>query len=117
MVFRTTNYWLRQPAHRLQAHLASELGMGLPLLPDAADPETTEVLPRVEPDLTDPATDPLQTPAIPPTPTAQAGRPELDHGGIGEHPDSPRSRRGPSDSPSPGPGRSLLLTGAIAWPS
>ncbi|MGQ0718320.1 MAG: hypothetical protein ACT4NP_13630 [Pseudonocardiales bacterium] len=111
MVFQKAHYWLRQPAHRLQAHLASELGVDLPPLPDAADPEATEVLPRVEPDLSEPPTYPLQTPAIPPTPTARAGRPELDHGGAGEHPDSLRPRRGPSDNPSPGPGRSLLLTG------
>lgn len=116
MVFQKAHYWLRQPGHRLQAHLASELDVDLPPLPDAADPEATEVLPRVEPDLSDPPTDLLQTPAIPPTPTAQAGRPELDHGGAGEHPERRRPRRGPSDNPSQDPGRSLLLTGAMTWP-
>ncbi len=115
VVFRKAHYWLRQPTHRVLAHLAGEWGVDLAPLPEVADPEATEVLPRVEPDLSDPPTDPLQTPAIPPTPTAQAGWPDRDHGGAeehpGEHPESPRPRRGPSEDPALGPGRSPLLAG------
>jgi hypothetical protein len=37
----------------------------------------------VEPDLRDPPTDSLQTPAIPSTPRFPAGWPELDHGWVG----------------------------------
>lgn len=116
MVFQKAHYWLRQPAPRLQAHLASELGVDLPPVPDAADPESTEVLPRVEPDLSDPPTDPLQTPAVSPTPRFQARRPELDHGGAGETPDTPRFRRVPPDNPAPAHdlGMSLLLTAQMA---
>ncbi|HSL06747.1 MAG TPA: hypothetical protein VK887_02095, partial [Pseudonocardiaceae bacterium] len=40
--------WLRQPTHRVRAHLASELGVDPPAPPpEAADPETTEILPQV----------------------------------------------------------------------
>ncbi|MGH3872719.1 MAG: hypothetical protein ACRDSR_14620 [Pseudonocardiaceae bacterium] len=59
----------------------------------------------------------LQTPVVSPTPRFQAGRPELDHGGAQETPERPLPRRGPSGDPLPGPGRSLLLTGAMTWPS
>ncbi|HKR51962.1 MAG TPA: hypothetical protein VJT72_20770 [Pseudonocardiaceae bacterium] len=68
MIYQKAHYWLRQPTHLLQAHLAGELGVNLPPLPDAADPEATAVLPVVADD--------------------------------------------PPIVPSPGPGRSLLLTGA-----
>ncbi|MGH3839178.1 MAG: hypothetical protein ACRDSF_26300 [Pseudonocardiaceae bacterium] len=51
-----------------------------------ADPDATEVLPRIEPDVGDLSTQPLQTPAVSPTPRFPAGRPDLDHGGAGEHP-------------------------------
>lgn len=78
------HYWLRQPTHRVQAHLASELGVNIQQLSDAADPEVTDVLRRIEPDVGDPPTQPLQTPAVPPTPRSPAGWPDLDHGGVGE---------------------------------
>ena len=67
-IYVEARYWLRQPTHRVHAHLTSELGVELAPVPGAGDPEATEVLPRVP-------------------------------------------RRGPSEDPSPGPGRSLLLTG------
>ncbi len=47
MVYRKGNYWLRQPTHLLQAHLASELGVDVPSAPGTTDPDATEVLPRV----------------------------------------------------------------------
>ena len=47
MVYVEARYWLRQPTHRVQAHLASELGMDPAPPPEAADPEATEMLPQV----------------------------------------------------------------------
>jgi hypothetical protein len=47
MVYVEARYWLRQPTHRVQAHLASELGVDPAPSPEAADPEATEMLPRV----------------------------------------------------------------------
>ncbi|MGH8574850.1 MAG: hypothetical protein ACREX8_20135 [Gammaproteobacteria bacterium] len=44
VVFLQAHYWLRQPAHRVQAHLASELGVDVAPPPGAGDPEATEVL-------------------------------------------------------------------------
>lgn len=83
MVFRKTRYWLRQPTDRVQDHLVGELGMDLPPLPEAGNPEATEVLPRT----TDHSpTDRLQTPTVPPTSTTQARRSDRDHSGAGEHP-------------------------------
>ncbi|MGQ0718692.1 MAG: hypothetical protein ACT4NP_15560 [Pseudonocardiales bacterium] len=116
MVFVKAHYWLRQPTHQVQAHLASELGVNIPQPPDAADPEATDVLPRIELEPGDPPTQPLQTPAAPPIPRFPAGRPDLDHGGAGVHSDSPRLRRVPPGDPPPPPhsGRSLLLAGGMA---
>lgn len=62
VVFRKARYWLRQPTHRVQAHLAAELGVDLMAPPGAADPEATEVRPVIA---GDPPTDPVQTPAVP----------------------------------------------------
>ena len=46
MVYVEARYWLRQPTPRVRAHLASELGVDPPAPPpEAADPETTEILP------------------------------------------------------------------------
>ncbi|MGH3801431.1 MAG: hypothetical protein ACRDTD_15110, partial [Pseudonocardiaceae bacterium] len=61
LIFLAARYWLRQPAERVQTHLASELGVDLP---SSVDPETTEVLLSVEPDVSDPPTDSLQAPAV-----------------------------------------------------
>jgi hypothetical protein len=98
MVFQKAHYWLRQPSHRVISHLAGELGVTVLQEPGG------------------PATQPLQAPAVSPTPRFPAERPDLDHGGIGEHPDSPRSRRVPpaGSPPPPYPGRSLLLAGGMA---
>ncbi len=52
LVLQKAHYWLRQPTHRLQAHLASELGVDVPSAPGAADPDAAEVLPRVADDPT-----------------------------------------------------------------
>lgn len=48
MVLRKARYWLRQPSHRVITHLASELGVTVPQQSAAADPEATDVLPRIE---------------------------------------------------------------------
>ncbi len=50
VVFRKVHYWLRQPTERVRADLAAELGVDLAAPPGAADPEATEVLPRVTDD-------------------------------------------------------------------
>jgi hypothetical protein len=52
LVYVEAHYWLRQPTHRLQVHLASELGVDIPSVPGTADPDATEVLPRVADDPT-----------------------------------------------------------------
>ncbi|MDQ3761164.1 MAG: hypothetical protein M3460_05540, partial [Actinomycetota bacterium] len=82
LVYVEAHYWLSQPTSRVQPHLVSELGVELAPLPDAADPEGTAVLPRIEPEPSDSSTCSLQTPAVPPPSCHQVGRPELDHGGI-----------------------------------
>lgn len=82
-VFQNAHYWLRQPADRVQDHLAGELGMTLPPLSESDNPEAPEVLPRITDNF---PTDRLQTPAVPPTSATQGGRPDRDHGGAGEHP-------------------------------
>ncbi|HSL08652.1 MAG TPA: hypothetical protein VK887_11875 [Pseudonocardiaceae bacterium] len=85
-VYVKAHYWLRQPTDRMQAHLAAELGVDVPAPPGVADPEATEVLPRVA---DDPPTDPLQTPAVPPSPIPPAGQSDPDHGGAGDGPRAP----------------------------
>lgn len=106
VVFRKARYWLRQPTHRVQAHLAAELGVDLTAPPGAADPEAIEVLPVIA---DNPPTDPWQTPAVPsplaPRGPRREGPPDRDHGGTGNDPlpDSPRPRRGRSEDPPPGP--------------
>jgi hypothetical protein len=66
--------WLRQPEDVLRRLLAHELGLA------AAAPSA----------------DSLLTPAVPSAPIPPAGQPDPDHGGAGDDPESPRSRRGPS---------------------
>ncbi len=114
------NLWLHQPEEQLLRLLAHELGLAAaspPAAPGrapASDPDDTEVLPAIA---ADPSIEPLQTPAVPsllpPRGPRGAGRPDRDHGGVGDAPESPRPRRGPSEDPPPGPGRSPLLTGGI----
>ncbi len=124
-VHREASYWLRQPEEFLHSRVVQEWGLADQARPCAgaapdrdsatrpADPDDTEVLPRIEPDVGDPPTQPLQTPAVPPTPTASVGRPDPAHGGAGDDsPDSPRPRRAPPEHPPPPhSGRSPLLTG------
>jgi hypothetical protein len=47
MVYVGARYWLRQSTHRVQAHLASELVVDPAPSHEVADPEATEMLPRV----------------------------------------------------------------------
>ena len=44
LVYVKAHYWLRQPAHRVQAHLVSELGVDVAAPSGAGDPEATKVL-------------------------------------------------------------------------
>lgn len=44
VVFLKAHYWLRQRAHRVQAHLVSELGVDVAAPSGASDPEATEML-------------------------------------------------------------------------
>jgi hypothetical protein len=119
LVFLKAHYWLRQPPGQLAAQLARELGIDLLPVPDAVDPQITQVQAGIT---ADPCGDPSRTPAVSrPLPLRrfpEAGGPDPDHGGAGERsPDSPQSRRGPSAHPSPGPGVAPLLTGDVTWPS
>lgn len=47
LVYAQAHYWLRQPAHRVQAHLAGEWGAESPVSPGVADPDVTGVLPKL----------------------------------------------------------------------
>jgi hypothetical protein len=104
-------------AQQVEHDLLREMLLDLPL---PVDPEVTEVLPGVEPNLSDPPTEPLQTSAIPPTPRFQARRPDQDHGHGGPCPGGtglvsaaevircsgkrrnlPRDRSNPSSTPPP----------------
>ncbi|MGH3901393.1 MAG: hypothetical protein ACRDTA_24700 [Pseudonocardiaceae bacterium] len=51
LVYLEAHYWLRQSTQQVRAHLAAELGVDLTAPPGAADPEATDVLPRVTDDL------------------------------------------------------------------
>ncbi|MGH3934554.1 MAG: hypothetical protein ACRDS1_06185 [Pseudonocardiaceae bacterium] len=99
MVFQQAHYWLRQPTDRVITHLASEWGVDVLALPGATGLAGTKVPSRVADDS---PTDYLQTPAVPPASNAALGRPDRDHGGVGERTDSPRFRRITSDNPSSG---------------
>jgi hypothetical protein len=115
LVFLTAHYWLRHPPGQLAAQLAREAGIGLLPGPYVADPQIIQMQAGIT---ADPSGDPSLTPAVP-RPLAlrripEAGWSDPDHGGAGEpSPDSPQSRRGPSASPSPGPGVAVLLTGGV----
>jgi hypothetical protein len=100
-------------SHELGLATASQSATGAAPGPaPASDPDDTDVLPAIEPDVSVPS----QTPVVPPTPTAPAGRPELDHDGIGEHsPNDPGPAVAPGN-PVPGSCRSVLFTGGVTWP-
>lgn len=120
------HFWLlQQPADFLRSRLVCELELtDLPPAQHSATPATThdlgdtDVLPRLEPDPTDPRTEPLQTSAVPsplpPPRCPRAGRPDLDHGWAGELPERPRPSRGPSDNPGADP--VVFVTGGLTWP-
>ncbi len=91
-VYGKANVWLHQPeeALRLRHLLTHELGLAptppaAPGRAPASDPEATDVLPAIA---ADPPTQPLQTPAVPsplpPRGPRGAGRPDQDHGGVGD---------------------------------
>jgi hypothetical protein len=80
------DYWLHQPdVPLLLSQLVSELGLTATDTAATA-PDDTEVLPRIELDPDDPPTQPLQTPDVPSTHRVQAGRPDRDHGRVGDGP-------------------------------
>jgi hypothetical protein len=56
LVYVQAHYWLRQSAHRAQAHLAGELGVNPATSPGVANPDVTGVLPKVADDPTTLAT-------------------------------------------------------------
>lgn len=122
-VYGKANVWLHQPDEALLLRLlAHELGLAAAPRPatgvasgraPASDPGDTDMLPAIAADR---PTEPLRTPAVPSTPTAQAGRPDLTHGGAGDDPDGPRSRRVPPDNQIQLlVGRSFVLSGASTW--
>ncbi len=96
-VHSEARFWLlQQSAEFVHSRLVSELGLtDLASVPDSATPMAageaggTDVLPGIEPDSSDPRTEPVQTPAVslplPPRRFPGAGRPDPDHGG-GEEP-------------------------------
>lgn len=132
-IYRVARYWLHQPrAETLVSSLASELGLSIPPPPverpepgwpgltitERADPDGTDVLPRVEAESHDSGPGFSQAPAASPpliSPSGdfpRAGRPDSDHGGAGERPDRPRPRRGPPGPPS-APAMSVLVGGCV----
>lgn len=144
-IYPLAQHWLHQRrTARLVSELFTELGLSVAPAPvpgsgpdrpgltvterqseRAADRDDTDDLSRTVPGLFDHGSQLAQSPAAsfpPPLPDGglpPAGRPDPDHGGTGEHPGLPRSRRGPSDDPEPPPGhgRALLLTGGAACPA
>lgn len=63
-------------------------------------------------------TEPLQTPAVPPTPTAPVGRPDSDHDGAGTIPKAlSLAVFHLTIQTTPHEGRSLALTGGMTWPN
>ncbi|MGH3901122.1 MAG: hypothetical protein ACRDTA_23310, partial [Pseudonocardiaceae bacterium] len=65
--------WLGQPEWFLRSRLINELGLtDVPPAQDSAtptaagDPGDTDVMPGIEPDPSDPRSEPVQTPAVPP---------------------------------------------------
>ncbi len=92
-VFGKANVWLHQPDEALLLPLlVDELGLGRRARSatvvasgrvSASDLDDTDMLPAIAADR---LTEPLQTPAVPPTSTAQARLPDLAHGGTGDDP-------------------------------
>ncbi|MGH3842742.1 MAG: hypothetical protein ACRDS0_15045, partial [Pseudonocardiaceae bacterium] len=97
-VHREASLWLQQPEWFLRSQLVSELGLtDLPPAQGSATPtaagdagDDTDVLPRIEPNPSDPQSERVQTPAVspplPPRRFPRVGRPDPDHGGA--QPDS-----------------------------
>ncbi|MGH3886402.1 MAG: hypothetical protein ACRDSZ_07500 [Pseudonocardiaceae bacterium] len=125
-VHREASYWLRQPEEFLHSRVVWEWGLVDQSRSDAGGAlewdsgtrsvglDTTDVLPRIVPDVGDPPTQSLQAPVVSPAPIPPVGRPDRDHGGAGEPSDSLRLRRDPPENPPPSQsGWSLLLTGGI----
>ena len=133
-VRRQARYWLRQPEWLLHSRIADEWGLAAQTLPSAgaapdqessshpADPDDTNTLLRIEPDVIDPLTQPPQTPAAPPQSSHRstgAERSDPDHGGAGDDPPmaSGLAVAHPRTHDHPPSGRSLLLTGGMTWSS
>ena len=123
LIYWTVHYWLFQPVEALRFRLNPELQVHMvaPLPANAVDEDVTEALPRSSRHLAEPRTEPFQTPAVPPPlpprRVPQGGTAGPTHGGIWVYSDAgPRSRRGPSDNPSPlhQSGKSLAVTGEMA---
>lgn len=108
-VHTETAFWLHHPDQGfLLSQLAREFGQAessrsdlgmVPILGGGED--GTERLPRIAADPEYPSAAP-HAPAVSPPPALpgglpSAGQPVLDHGAVGERPQRPRPRRGPSD--------------------
>jgi hypothetical protein len=124
------HFYLHQPDDAfLLSHLLGELELaetppsGAVAAPHRCSTGDTDVLPAVEPCPGDSHSAPSQSPAIPfagslPGGFPRARWPDLDHGGAGERPERPRSRRGPADDQGPPAQRSsMLLTGSATCPA
>lgn len=123
LIYWTVRYWLLQPVEALRFRLDPELQGHV----DASSPsntvdrDVTDALPRGAPDSSGrPPRWPMQTPVVPPPlpprTFLRAGRPDPDHGGVGELPIAPDPVVSHPDAPSPPPphlGRSLLITGGM----
>ncbi|MGH3908288.1 MAG: hypothetical protein ACRDTE_29510 [Pseudonocardiaceae bacterium] len=131
-VYGEASVWLHQSAEFVGVQVARELGLAAPR-PGPAGEESAEgaapsadadatLLPRIVADRDHRPTTP-QSPAVPhsaslPGGSPQAGRPVPDHGGAGEPPTYPRSRRAPPDDHSPpDPDSALLLSGGAPCPA
>jgi hypothetical protein len=121
-------YWLRQPEWLLHFRIADsgDWPPSAGAAPDQessshpADPDDTNTLSRIEPDVIDPLTQPSQTPAAPPQSShrsAGAGWSDPDHGGAGDVPlmASGLAVAHPRTHEHPPSGGSLLFTGGVTW--
>jgi hypothetical protein len=103
----TAHYWLLQAVEALRFRLGPklQLHMAAPSPSNTVDRDVTDALPRSASGSGGPPSEPRQTPVVPPPLPPRrflrAGRPDPDHGGVGEPPIAPDPAVSHSETPSP----------------